>query len=128
MVAWPSPTSVKKLRGFLGLTGYYRKFIPRYSILAAPLTDLLKNDAFVWTTDAETSFQSLKSAMVSAPILRLPDFAKPFCVETDASDFGVGAVLLQENHLIAFFSKKLGPRRRVTSTYHKELYAIVEAV
>ena len=58
----------------------------------------------------------------------LPDLSKPFCVETDASDVGIGEVLLQEGHPIAFFSRKLGPRRRVASTYHKELFAIVEAV
>lgn len=61
-------------------------------------------------------------------MLRLPDFDRPFCLETDASDLGVGAVLLQDNHPIAFFSKKLGPRRRVALTYHKELYVIGEAV
>lgn len=66
--------------------------------------------------------------MTSAPVLRLPDFERPFCVETDTSDSGIGAVLLQDNHRIAFFSTKLGPRRCIASNYHKELYAIVEAV
>ena len=66
--------------------------------------------------------------MTSAPVLHLPDFDRPFCIETDASDLGIGTVLLQDAHPIAFFSKKLGPRRRSASTYHKELYAIVEAV
>lgn len=77
---------------------------------------------------SESSFQALKAAMVSAPVLRLPDFDRPFIIEIDASDLGIGAVLLQDSHPIAYFSKKLGPRRRVSSTYHKELYAIVEAV
>lgn len=66
--------------------------------------------------------------MTTAPVLRLPDFDQPFCIETDASDVGIGAVLLQANHPIAFFSRKMGPRRRAASTYHKELFTIVEAV
>ncbi|KAL1555794.1 hypothetical protein AAHA92_11493 [Salvia divinorum] len=97
-------------------------------MVAAPLTDLLKKEAFVWSDGAEAAFATLKRAMTSAPVLRLPDFDLQFCVETDASDVGIGAVLMQNSHPIAFFSKKLGPRRRVASTYHKELYAIVEAV
>ncbi|XP_041995638.1 uncharacterized protein LOC121745745 [Salvia splendens] len=128
MVAWPTPTTVKQLRGFLGLTGYYRRFIAHCTVIAGPLTDLLKKDVFAWSEVATESFTRLKTAMVSAPVMRLPDFTRPFYLETDASDFGVGAVLLHDNHPLAFFSKKLGPRRRVTSTYHKELYAIVEAV
>ena len=128
MVAWPVPSTIKQLRGFLGLTGYYRRFIANYALIAAPLTGLLKKDSFVWSPAAEQSFVDIKTAMTSAPVLRLPDFSRQFCVETDACDFGVGAVLLQDNHPLSFFSKNLGPRRRVASTYHKELYAVVEAV
>ncbi|XP_042032481.1 uncharacterized protein LOC121779227 [Salvia splendens] len=128
MMSCPVPTTVKQLRGFLGLTGYYRRFVEHYVSIAGPLTDLLKKDAFVWSPTAATSFEALKAAMSSAPVLRLPDFARTFYLETDASDFGIGAVLLQDGHPLAFFSKKLGPKRRVSSTYHKELYAIVEAV
>ncbi|XP_042008932.1 uncharacterized protein LOC121757454 [Salvia splendens] len=128
MTAWPIPRTVKQLPGFLGLTGYYRIFVAQYALIAAPLTDLLKKEAFIWSPAAEVSFLALKEAMTRAPVLRLPDFGRTFCVETDASDSGIGAVLLQDNHPIAFYSKKLGLRRRVASTYHKELYAIVEAV
>ncbi|XP_042019016.1 uncharacterized protein LOC121766845 [Salvia splendens] len=128
MTAWHTPKSVKELRGFLGLTGYYRRFIAGYAMIAAPLTELLKKDSFRWSPEANESFMNLKTAMSSAPVLRLPDFERQFCIETDASDLGIGAVLLQDGHPIAYFSKKLGPRRRVASTYHKELYAIVEAV
>lgn len=94
MTAWPVPKNVKQLRGFLGLTGYYHRFIANYALIAAPLTDLLKKDAFIWTDDAGTSFGALKTAMTSAPVLRLPNFELQFCVETDASDAGIGAVLL----------------------------------
>lgn len=128
MDAWPIPTTVKQLRGFLGLTGYYRRFIAKYSMIAAPLTELLKKDSFLWSEAANTAFTNLKMAMTTVPVLSLPDFEKPFCIETDASDVGIGAVLIQDKHPIAFFSKKLGSHRRSASTYHKELYAIVEAV
>lgn len=128
MVTWPTPTSIKQLHGFLGLIGYYRRFIAGYAVIASPLTELLKKDAFEWSSTAGDSFRELKAVMTTTPVLCLPDFSKPFYVETDVSDFGVGAVLLQDNHPLAFFSKKLGPRRRVTLTYHKELYVIVEAV
>ncbi|XP_042016094.1 uncharacterized protein LOC121764074 [Salvia splendens] len=128
MTAWPTPRTVKQLRGFLGLTGYYRRFVAHYAMIAAPLTDLLKKEAFRWSAEAETAFAALKTAMASAPVLQLPDFTLPFCVETDACEVGIGAILMQRNHPVAFFSKKLGPRRKIASTYHKELYAIAEAV
>lgn len=126
MVAWPTPKTVKQLRGFLGLTG--RRFIQHYASIAGPLTELLKKDSFAWSFAAIDSFMALKEAMSTAPVLRLPNFERTFYLETDASNFGIAEVLLQDGHPLAFFSKKLGPKRRVSSTYHKELYAIVEAV
>lgn len=126
---WPTPTSVKDLRGFLSLAVYYRKFVRHFSILAKPLTELLcKDTLFRWTPTHEQSFQELKSSLVSSPILALPDFTKTFCIETDASTTGIGAVLLQDGHPLAFLSKALGPRSRGLSTYEKEYLAVIMAV
>jgi hypothetical protein len=126
---WPVPTTVKEVRGFLGLAGYYRRFVKNFGIIAKPLTELLKKGkVFAWTSAAEQSFQALKSALVSAPVLALPDFNKTFVVETDASDKGIGAVLQQEGHPIAYISRALGLKNQGLSTYEKESLAILMVV
>lgn len=129
MNSWPQPTSVKELRSFLGLAGYYRKFARKCAIIARPLNTLLTNNAlFVWTTDHTKAFQVLKQALTSAPILAMPDFTQQFCIETDASNMGVGVVLLQKGHPLAFIGKSLGPKTQGLSTYEKEYKAIVIVV
>jgi hypothetical protein len=128
MLAWPTPTSATELRGFLGLTGYYRKFVQGYGILAKPLTNLLTKKGFGWSEQAETAFQHLKQAMSSTPVLALPDFTLPFTVETDACDNGVGAVLSQNGHPIAYLSKALGVNNRKLSVYEKEFLAVMMAM
>jgi len=128
IVDWPVPSTVKELRSFLGLAGYYRKFVRHFGIVSRPLTNLLKKGTlFVWTSEHDSAFATLKSFLSTAPVLALPNFAVPFAIETDACDSGVGAVLIQRGHPLAFISKALGPRTRGLSTYEKEYLAFLVA-
>lgn len=129
IINWVVPTNLKKLRGFLGIAGYYRKFVRNFGVRSKPLTNLLRKGVeFKWTPEVNQSFEALKQALATAPVLALPNFNKPFVVETDASDVGIGAVLSQDKHPIAYVSKALGPRTKGLSTYEKECLAIMLAV
>ena len=126
-----SPRNIRDIRSFLGLTGYYRKFIPGFSSIAMPLLQLTQKAAqFNWTHACEQVFQRLKHLLCSAPILAYSDFSQAFILQTDASDYGVGAVLSQLDELgnekvIAYASKALSPREQKYSTTEKEAFAVV---
>jgi len=125
---WPQPRSARAVRGFLGLAGYYRKFVHDYGTIAAPLTALLKKGGFSWTADATTAFQALKTAVTSALVLALPDFTRPFVVKCDALTHGFDAVLLQDKHPIAYFSRPAAPRHRSLPAYERKLIGLVHAI
>jgi hypothetical protein len=129
------PVTKKEVRSFLGLTGYYRNYIPNYSTIAAPLIDLTKKGApnkVVWGNSQDRAFVYLKQHLTSYPVLNLPDMTQPFVLRTDAPDLGVGAVLMQEhdNELfpVAYASKKLSKRERAYSTMERECLALVWAI
>jgi hypothetical protein len=96
MQDYPHPKTPKSLHGFLGLIGYYCKFVKNYGKIATPLTALLKKNSFTWTPIAAQDFQTLKMAMCTTPVPTLPDFTKTFVLECDASGKGIGVLLMQE--------------------------------
>jgi hypothetical protein len=128
MVNWPTPLNFTKLGGFLGLTWYYRKFVRNYGSMVRPLTNLLHHKKFSWDQSAQRAFEQLKEAMTTTPVLAFPDFTKEFVIETDACETGIGAVLSQESHPIAYFSKGLSAANQKLSTHEKEFLAVVMVV
>ncbi|BAT84456.1 hypothetical protein VIGAN_04183900 [Vigna angularis var. angularis] len=128
VVALEEPKTLKALRGFLGLTGYYRRFVRDYGKIARPLTEMLKKGNFIWTEAARRAMGRLKEAMTIALVLALPDFMQPFQVECDASGVGIGAVLTQNRRPIAFYSKALSEGTLGKSIYEKELMAVVMVI
>ena len=132
---FPVPKTKKEVRSFLGLTGYYRRFIKDYATMAVPLNNLTRKkypETLVWTEECDKAFNALKSVLTSSPVLSSPDFEKTFIVQMDASNYGIRAVLSQTDadgleHPIAYFSRKLLDREQY-STIKKECLAIKLAI
>ena len=131
---WPVPTTKKEVRAFLGLTNYYRRFIPSFSEIAAPMTDLTGKDVpFRWTEREQHAFELLKLRMTTADVLAHPHQDRPYIITTDASGFAISGVLSQDQpdgtrRPLAYMSHKLSPAERRYATHDKELLAIVRAV
>ena len=133
VVEWPRPQSVKDVRSFLGLAGFYRRFIKQFSLKARPLTDLTKEkNIWQWGEKEEHAFCDIKRSLVIAPVLHMPDFGLPFVVTTDASLVSVGAILEQDFgqglQPVAYESRKLNPAETRYSAYERELLGIVWAI
>ena len=126
---WKSPRTVHQIRSFLGLAGYYRRFIPNFSKISKPMTKLLEKDSkFVWSEECEEAFQTLKKLLTTAPVLAQPNLEKPFDVYCDASGTGIGAVLMQEGRVIAYASRQLRDHEEHYPTHDLELLSVVHAL
>lgn len=133
MLELPTPTSVSEVRRLVGTFSWYRRFIPEFSSLIAPITKLLrKNSSFKWDVDCVTAFKVIKECLVAAPVLSCPDYSLPFIVQTDASGYGIGAVLIQPHtdgeRVISYLSRSLTCQERNYSTTERECLAVLWAV
>jgi hypothetical protein len=131
VASWPAPQKLKDVQAFIGFANFYRRFINNFSKLAQPMTRLMRKDtSWQWRVEEQASFEALKQAFTSAPILAMPNLSQPFILECDASDYATGAVLSQrmtdgQVHPVAFFSKTLNDAERNYDIYDKELLAVV---
>nr|CAB3451516.1 unnamed protein product [Digitaria exilis] len=126
---WQQPKNVSEVRSFLGLAGYYRRFIENFSKIAKPMTELLRKDTlFEWTEKCEASFQELKSRLTTTPVLTLPDIRKDFVIYCDASRQGLGCVLMQGGKVVAYASRQLRKHEQNYPTHDLELAAVVHAL
>ena len=127
-----APLSYSQIHSFIGLASYYRKFVKNFASIISPLLRAAQTKHIQWTEECQTAFNSIKSSLQVEPVLKLPDFAKPFSLNTDACKYGIGAVLTQlhddQEHPVAYYSKHLTRAQRNYSTTERELLAIVFAV
>ena len=129
VLQWERPKNVAEIRSFLGLAGYYRRFVKDFSSIAAPLTRLTKKEVrFEWDAGCEHAFQELKVRLTSAPILTIPNTEEPYEVYSDASGVGLGCVLMQGGHVVAYASRQLRPHERNYPTHDLELAAVIFAL
>ena len=129
ILEWKPPKSVTEIRSFLGLAGYYRRFVEGFSVLAAPLTKLIRKGApFVWTNKQQEAFENLKKVLTEAPVLIQPESGKDFTVYSDASHVGLGCVLMQEGKVVAYASRQLKPHEVNYPTHDLELAAVIFAL
>jgi hypothetical protein len=129
VMKWKPPTTIRQIRSFLGLAGYYRRFIPDFSRIAKPMIELLKKGSkFEWGQKCEDAFHTLRQHLTTAPVLAQPDNNKLFDVYCDASGTGLGSVLMQDNRVIAYASRALRPHEQNYPTHDLELAAVVHAL
>jgi hypothetical protein len=129
IIEWKSPTTLHQVRSFLGLVGYYRKFILDFSKIVKPIMELLKNDVkFNWSPKCNEAFEQLKTLLTTAPILAQPDIEKPFDVYCDASGIRLGCVLMEEGRVIAYASRQLCRHEEHYPTHDLELVTVVHAL
>jgi hypothetical protein len=128
VLEWTPPTTVSEVRSFLGLAGYYRRFISNFSKITKPITELLKKgNKYVWSEACDQAFNYLKKLLTTSPVLAQPDTAKPFDVYCDASSTGLGGFLMQESHVISYSSRQLRCHEEHYPTHDLELAAVVMA-
>ena len=126
---WPTLKSATKIRCFLGLAGYYLRFVQDFSRIAGPLTKLTqKGEKYVWTTECASAFEELKNRLMTAPILKMHDGTGGMVIYSDASERGLGCVLMQHGHVIAYASRQLKPHEKNYPTHDLELAAVIFAL
>ncbi|TYJ95917.1 pol protein [Cucumis melo var. makuwa] len=129
VTSWTRPSTISEVRSFLGLAGYYRRFVENFSHIATPLTQLTRKGApFVWSKACEDSFRNLKQKLVTAPVLTVPDGSGSFVIYSDASKKGLGCVLMQQGKVVAYASRQLKSHEQNYPTHDLELAAVVFAL